>query len=227
MSVAREHADWLSLLEISGPFLSLPVLQRAFPQGIENVSSDTRADLRAAYAPWQDEQSSDPTLHHRWVRWNLTAALEHEETQLVEGPQLPAGLERPLPENHETLRPDLALLANDGKAILLVHVHSPGQDLTKPVHGSQWKASPDTRMAELLRGTGVPLGLVTNGERWMLVHARPQEAAGCRRLSESSDRRSPKTGTESLRPPRTCKPCFLQVKQCREKPRTLHDRAPY
>jgi len=30
MSVARHHADWLSLLEISGPFVSMPVLMRVF-----------------------------------------------------------------------------------------------------------------------------------------------------------------------------------------------------
>ncbi len=32
-SVSRQHADWLSLVEVSGPFVSLPVLLRAFPQG--------------------------------------------------------------------------------------------------------------------------------------------------------------------------------------------------
>jgi hypothetical protein len=26
MSIARHHAEWLSLLDVSGPFLSLPVL---------------------------------------------------------------------------------------------------------------------------------------------------------------------------------------------------------
>ena len=31
MSIARHHAEWLSLLEISGPFLSMPVLMEAFP----------------------------------------------------------------------------------------------------------------------------------------------------------------------------------------------------
>ena len=34
-SIARHHNEWLSLLEISGPFLSLPVLLRVFPQGLE------------------------------------------------------------------------------------------------------------------------------------------------------------------------------------------------
>ncbi len=29
-SIARHHAEWLSLVEVSGPFLSMEVLQRVF-----------------------------------------------------------------------------------------------------------------------------------------------------------------------------------------------------
>lgn len=35
MSIARHHAEWLSLVPVSGPFLSLPVLMDAFPQGLD------------------------------------------------------------------------------------------------------------------------------------------------------------------------------------------------
>src|SRR5262249_35896469 len=35
MSIARHHAEWLSLVEVSGPFLSMPVLLEAFPTGLE------------------------------------------------------------------------------------------------------------------------------------------------------------------------------------------------
>jgi hypothetical protein len=35
MSIARHHAEWLSLVEVSGPFLSMPVLLRVFPQGLD------------------------------------------------------------------------------------------------------------------------------------------------------------------------------------------------
>ena len=39
-SVALEHSEWLSLLDIDGPFLSLPVLlhPEGFPQGLERVA---------------------------------------------------------------------------------------------------------------------------------------------------------------------------------------------
>ena len=44
--------------------------------------------------------------------------------------------------------------------------------------GKPWKASPDTRMMELLHDTGVRLGLVTNGDHWMLVDAPKGETTG-------------------------------------------------
>lgn len=39
MSVARHHSEWLSLVEVSGPFMSLPVLLRAFPQGLAAIQN--------------------------------------------------------------------------------------------------------------------------------------------------------------------------------------------
>lgn len=46
MSVARHHAEWLSLVEISGPFLSLPVLLRVFPQQLDALDSGVSRDTR-------------------------------------------------------------------------------------------------------------------------------------------------------------------------------------
>ena len=49
MSVKRHHADWLSLVEVSGPFLTMPVLERVFPNGLDAHDPDHFAILRAAY----------------------------------------------------------------------------------------------------------------------------------------------------------------------------------
>jgi hypothetical protein len=35
LSIARHHAEWLSLVPVPGPFLSLPVLMEAFNTGLE------------------------------------------------------------------------------------------------------------------------------------------------------------------------------------------------
>lgn len=41
MTIPRHHTEWLSLLDISGPFLSLPVLLRAFPHGLDQTDPAT------------------------------------------------------------------------------------------------------------------------------------------------------------------------------------------
>ena len=49
MSTPGVHDDWLSLIEISGPFLAVPVLKEAFPQGLEELDGIKRKRLRHAY----------------------------------------------------------------------------------------------------------------------------------------------------------------------------------
>ncbi|MDX9759884.1 MAG: restriction endonuclease [Bacteroidota bacterium] len=61
---------------------------------------------------------------------------------------------------------------------MLVQVYPPSQGLERAVTGKLWKASPATRMMELLHGSGVVLGLVTNGGQWMLVYAPAGESTG-------------------------------------------------
>jgi len=59
MSIARQHTEWLSLLEVSGPFLSMPVLLSVFPQGLEKdeQEAELRRTLRMAYDEWADNQA--------------------------------------------------------------------------------------------------------------------------------------------------------------------------
>src|SRR5262249_43472058 len=61
---------------------------------------------------------------------------------------------------------------------LLVQTYPPSQDLEKPIPDRHWKASPATRMMELLHATSIRLGLITNGEHWMLVDAPKGETTG-------------------------------------------------
>ena len=86
-------------------------------------------------------------------------------------------------EMGETLRPDFALVGpagseTAGQAQLLIASYPAEQALDRPVIGRHWKANPATRMTELLHASGVALGLVTNGEHWMLVFAPRGETTG-------------------------------------------------
>jgi hypothetical protein len=182
MSIARHHAEWLSLVPVSGPFLSLPVLMNAFPQGLDAHDTDHARLLRLAYEEWDDgfqKKSIDPSVHDAWIRFVLTKTLDFDDTLLAEGQAIPQTLHIEVPEHGELLKPDIVL--NDPatkKARMLIKKYPRTQDLTSYVAGSRWKASPDTRMTDLLHATGVRLGLVTNGEHWMLVDAPKGETTG-------------------------------------------------
>jgi len=185
MSVARHHAEWLSLIEVSGPFLSMPVLLQAFPDGLDKREDESgiRSQLHAAYEEWLDNQlglESDPAIHRAWIRFVLRQVLDIDDDVLAEGQSLPAELSVAIPEHGERLRPTWAVVTPEGRsdagrACLLVDVLLHGQSLDGPMRGSRWKASAATRMMTLLHGAGPKLGLITNGEHWMLVHAVPGE----------------------------------------------------
>ena len=182
MSTTRHHADWLSLVEVSGPFVSLPVLTRVFSEGLPRLEPATTKLLRSAYEEWQDN-SSAPGKQRAWVMHVLTSLLGYPDNLIVEGQSLPVGLEANIPEQGETLRPDFALVgpagsSKAGQAQLLIASYPAEQGLENPTIGKHWKATPATRMMELLHGANVPLGLVTNGEQWMLVYAPRGETTG-------------------------------------------------
>jgi hypothetical protein len=186
MSTARHHAEWLSLVEVSGPFLSLPVLLRVFPQGLDAHDAEHARSLRMAFAEWRDNQAGprpSAAVHDAWIRFVLTQTLGLDDRVLVEGQAVPQSLQVVVPEHNEVLRPDRIVKnpkgdANEGRPRLLIQTYPSDQDLRKAVRGRSWKAWPESRMADLLHGTGVRLGLVTNGEHWMLVDAPKGETTG-------------------------------------------------
>ena len=178
MSVARHHNEWLSLVDISGPFLSLPVLMRVFPQQLDALDANIARDTRLAYSEWEDSEG-DRAVHHAWLQFVLGRMLRLPAEALLEGQALPPGLEFTVAEHGETLRPQWAIKrAEDERPPWLVVSYPADQKLDRPVADARWRtASPATRMMTLLQGTGVPMGLVTNGADWMLIAARPGEAS--------------------------------------------------
>src|SRR5205823_2357767 len=113
----------------------------------------------------------------------LRNMLELPDACIAEGQAISQSLQATIAQHGETLRPSLVIKNPDGgpdagKPRLLIQTYPITQDLSKPVSGHIWKASPDTRMMELLHATGVRLGLVTNGEQWMLIDAPRNETTG-------------------------------------------------
>lgn len=182
MASASHHAEWLQLVPHTGPFLTLPVLQRVFPQQLEALETGLRGRTRDALDDWR-EQPRNPAVHRAWILHVLKTVLHHTDEVFVEGQSIPAGLEARQPEHGEVLRPDFVLVNPSGhaeprKPRLLVCILPPGTDLDKPLPDRRWKASPSSRMAELCHAANVPLGLVTNGDHWLLVWAPRGETTG-------------------------------------------------
>jgi hypothetical protein len=186
MSTKRHHAEWLSLVEVSGPFLTMPVLEKVFPQGVDAHDPDHFALLRPAYEEWDENQTGhrpQAAIHAVWIKFVLNQTLGLPEEVLAEGQKIPQTIKATVAEHGETLRPDFVVrnpegVADAGKVRLLVQTYPFEQNLEKPIAGKHWKASPATRIMELLHSTEVRLGLVTNGEHWMLVDGPRGDTTG-------------------------------------------------
>jgi hypothetical protein len=181
MSAAKEYAELLKLIEITGPFISLPVYKEVFPQGLVKDDTAATAQVREAYDEWRAARDSVMSFvspgEHVWVRTVLREMLGWPNDIVAEHNAIPQTLTAAVQQHQETLRPELVLLGGDS-ARLLIQIVPPGQDPDRRPSGTTWNASCISRMAELLIATGVPLGLVTNGERWMLVYAERQQPTG-------------------------------------------------
>ncbi|MDE3735915.1 restriction endonuclease [Pseudomonas resinovorans] len=172
------HDEWLSLIEVSGPFLATPVLKRVFSTGLPAVEPRIRQYLRQAYDEWCEARDNDDPrfteLHRAWIHEMLARGLEYDESDsgelLLRGERIPSELRVTLPEHGVTLEPDYALVSGDN-SLLLVRVYSAGTDLQAALKLDGWVASPAERMERLCRASGCRLGLVTDGECWMLVDA--------------------------------------------------------
>ena len=179
MVTPTQHHDWLSLIEISGPFLAVPVLKEAFPQGLEELDAAKRKRLRQAYDEWHEAQETDDPrfadLHTAWINEVLSRGLELDEDGrgdvLKDKDWCAAHANVSLPEHGVSLSPDFAVVGNDDKPLMLVHSYGPVIDLDATSKLDGWASTPAERMVTLCRAKGCRLGLVTNGERWMLVDA--------------------------------------------------------
>lgn len=170
--IEDHHAEWLSLVETSGPFLTVPALKKALPSGLGDVGGAT-ADLRVAHT----ELAEDPELQHRFVQWVLEGLLGFGDAVRPAADVDPQHL---VPEHGVRIRPSFVVrdAAQEDRPVLLVHRHPLGTALGGALTGDGWSASPIDRAVELAKASEVPLALVTDGRRWTLVWARQGETTG-------------------------------------------------
>jgi hypothetical protein len=166
---AQHHCGWLSLVEVGGPFLSLPVLRSTWP-ALDPVDKPVRERLRREHTLWLDDPAG---RQQAWCDYLLgeflgwadalhTDGLEHLALEVVEHDAVltPSFA---LVEPGEDVKPDTTQLFGT--------VCSPGQLPTSRIPGSAWAATPVDRLAHLCRHHGIELGLATDGRWWALVWA--------------------------------------------------------
>ncbi|SDG26823.1 Eco57I restriction-modification methylase domain-containing protein [Streptomyces griseoaurantiacus] len=181
----RQHQEWLDLTEVSGPFLTMPVLLRAWPQ-LDTLEKDERARLRAHHADWQTDTVAG---RDAWVAYILRRLLGWDDALTFRaGDSEHHGLDRltlRVAEHNTEVRPDFALVEpgadlaaepdvdSAAKRVRLLGVTVPAgtAPTARAGGGGDWAAAPADRLARLLRHHGIPLGLVTDGRWWCLVWA--------------------------------------------------------
>ena len=181
------HRDWLGLLDTDGPFLSVPALKKAWPAGMpagDRAALDALRDAKPAFEKAWDvwdmaekataDQAAAALAEYQqardaWVDVVLRAVLGWKNFYLT-----PASVDLKVhaPDYSVTVSPTGELTRGDITGALVL-VTDPVESLRAPLEDG-WAASPIDRMEELLRASGVRVGVVTDGRWWAVVSARPE-----------------------------------------------------
>ena len=183
----RAHLEWLGFIQPNGLVVSAPALvkagailnrQDAEGQGLLAGCVDQRAVVPAR----------NPEPYVRDFRDFASAVLGWRFSSKgyagMEEAPVPADLTVVLPDYGETLRPDFVVRERDPQNgaspwQLLVQMLDAGQDFDKATTGAGGlEAAPQGRAERLLRGTGVPAGVLFNGVALRLISAPRGESSG-------------------------------------------------
>ena len=183
----RAHLEWLGFIQPNGLVVSAPALVKAGA-----ILNRQDAEGQALLAGCVDERvvfpGRDPEPCVRDFREFASAVLgwgfsSRGYAGTAESP-VPADLAVVLPDYGETLHPDFAVRERDPRNgaspwQLLVQVLAVGQDFDKATSGAGGlEASPQGHAERLLRGTGVPAGVLFNGVALRLISAPRGESSG-------------------------------------------------
>ena len=183
----RAHLEWLGFIQPNGLVVSAPALVKAGA-----ILNRRDAEGQALLAGCVDERvvfpELDPEPCVRDYREFASAVLgwgfsSRGYAGTAESP-VPADLAVVLPDYGETLSPHFAVRERDPQNgaspwQLLVQVLAAGQDFDRATSGAGGlEGSPQGRAERLLRGTGVPAGVLFNGVALRLVSAPRGESSG-------------------------------------------------
>ena len=108
--IRKRHA-WLELLQISGPFLTLPVVHRVFPNGLAEVPVRDRAKVRGLVAQMMDDSGA---TRHKVIEVLLRDVFDWQQ-HLVIDDAVPDTLTEFVADHGVRLRPDFGYFDEDAE----------------------------------------------------------------------------------------------------------------
>ena len=173
MKMNSTHYDWLRLVEVTGPFLSATVLDEAFPTGLDGFDKRTKRELARYYDEWLEANETQnpqfPELHAAWCAAVLREGLQFQDGDLSDGAAWTVKGEGGIGQ----FAADQALKGQNGKPELFVKILPAGVKPSDRTLTDAWKDTYIEKMTRLCRAHEVRIGLITNGEQWVLVNAAP------------------------------------------------------
>ena len=157
---------WLELLQISGPFLTLPVVHRVFPNGLAEVPAQDRAKVRGLVAQMMDDGGAS---RHKVIETLLRDVFDWQQ-HLVIDDAVPETLTEFVADHGVRLRPDFGYFDEDAEdaderpkmPTTMMTTTRTMPTRTNPTR--KVKASPTPRPGRLSGGPWKLLGMVTVGD---------------------------------------------------------------
>ncbi|MBQ7739229.1 MAG: hypothetical protein IJT59_06220 [Desulfovibrionaceae bacterium] len=181
MSLVSEHAEWLSLLDISGPFLTLPVLVEKLPNGLDILPKDVHPTLKLCLQELNKRKNNDKAFKE-FSNFVLKDLLGFTDDNLINGLKL--GYYFWDKRTNSQVKADYALVPpaelnfdldaepvnqkkHEPKKACMLIMLAPHQDLA-PKRPDQ-PAQAARQMEDLLRKHGVALGLIISETHCVFV----------------------------------------------------------
>ncbi|MBB0995380.1 SAM-dependent DNA methyltransferase [Dietzia sp. SLG510A3-3B2-2] len=183
---ADVHSDWLSQVDIDGPFLAHPVLKDMWPSGVDRLgdTDDRLITFKQAYAQWQrafDQYDQQPrtseskeaydSVRRAWIDVVLNDLAEWNDLLSVSDVTVRS------PGEQITVAATSALKGREDETAALLLVCEPTSGL-RDAGLDGWAANEIDRLAMLLRKAQVEVGIVTDGQWWALVWAEEGKPTG-------------------------------------------------
>ena len=180
------HLEWIGFVRPTGLVVSAPALVRAGAFLPRDPEGQRRLRACVAERRFRPDCEPEPWLpdFRAFAASVLGWSFSPKGYAGTEESPIPPELEPPLQEGGEVLRPDFAVRERDSREDgpqwqLLVKAIEPGDDFDRVAGGAgRLEVSAHGRMERLLRQTGVPAGLLSNGRSLRLVSAPRGESSG-------------------------------------------------